>query len=427
MGGCCDEPDCNLIADFHFDTDKLPEQWDELITDGGGVNTPTSLWDDDGYVEMKVPDDADRIVRQSKEYYRARGQKMVRAQFTAVLNIDTTASTAAEGSTSRVGMFDSHDDKTVVAGDVGNAGFFFEYRVTDTTTLPSTVPTHPLYVGVRYGAITAGTDTLIRQDAFNVNDLNRNSHISISDWSKLYTFEILYNAIGFVEWAIYLDGERILLHKEQDISKTINTLPRFNMPARFEITNTDTAAAGLLHEMRQFNSSVCVDDKPIFICGIPSNTPYKIKHLSNLTTKLFTVNTMTYEPVFSFRLKEAFIREPIRLYELLYLVHKKGPFSYAIVRNANLTTGNASVWIDSGSKLEYDVTANIATDATDIVYEQFVDADCHGGIQYTPSKICVGAAPLTSDIAGNIDTFTVVIRKQSQLKMTANFGFRYVI
>ena len=431
MTGCCPDLQCALEADFHFDTDKQASQWDELVTDAtvDANPAPSSTWDDDGYIEMKVPDDGDRVVRQSKEYYRARGGKLVRAQMTAVLNIDTTASTAVSGATSRVGMFDSHDDKTAVAGDVGNAGFFFEYRVTDTTTLPATVPTHPLYVGIRYGAITAGTDTLVRQDAFNVNDLNRHSHVSITDWSKLYTFEILYNAIGYVEWAIYLDGERVLLHKEQDISKILNTLPKFIMPIRFEITNTETGGALLAHEMRQFNASVCNETGTKDSCGdLPPTSVYKIKHLTQISKLLYTIDTFDYSPVFSFRLKDAFIREPIRMYELLYLVHKRGPFAYAIVRNADLSTGTAPAWTDSGSanKLEYDIVADVATSITDIVYEQFVDADCHGGIQYNPTRICVGPAPLASDIAGNTDTFTVLIRKQSQLKMTANFSLRWV-
>lgn len=433
MTGC--DPlchDCALVADFHFDNDKMSSQWDEIVTDGtvDANPAPSSTWDDDGYIEMKVPDDTDRIIRQSKEYYRSRGQKLLRAQFTAVLNVDTTASTAAEGAISRVGMFDSHADKTAVAGDIGNAGFFFEYRVTDTTTLPATVPTHPLYVGIRYGAITAGTDTLVRQDAFNVNDLNRNSHVKISDWSKLYTFEVLYNAIGYVEWAIYLDGERILLHKEQDISRILNVLPKFIMPLRFEITNVDTGASLLAHEMRQFNASVCIcNGSTVNGCDQPPvASSYKIKHLTAITNLLYTIDTTTYAPIFSFRLKDAFIREPIRLYELLYLVHKRGPFSYAIVRNADLSTGTASIWVDTGSncKLEYDISADVAVSITDIVYEQFVDADCHGGIQYNPSKICIGPAPLASDIAGNTDTFTILVRKQSQLKITANFGLRWV-
>ena len=433
MTGCCMGPDCMLVADFHFDRDKMAYQWDELIIDNNTIDNnpaPSSIWDNNGYIEMKVPDNGDRVVRQSKEYYRARGKKLVRAQFTAVLNIDTTASTTISGATSRIGMFDNHDDKTAVVGDVGNTGFFFEYRVTDTTTLSSNIPTHPLYVGVRYGAITTGTDTLVRQDAFNVNDLNRNSHIRITDWSKLYTFEILYNAIGYVEWSIYLDGEHVLLHKEYDICKILNTLPRFTMPARFEITNTETGGSLLLHEMRQFNTSICVEaGSTVNGCEQSSLiSAYKIKQLTNLSTLLYTIDSFSYEPIFSFRLKDAFIREPVRLYELLYLVHKRGPFTYAIARNADLSTRNPSVWVDAGPdcKLEYDITADIATSITDIIYEQFVDANCHGSVQYNPSKICVGPASLTSDIAGNTDIFTILVRKQSHLKVTSNFSLRWV-
>lgn len=419
-------PESQLLADFHFDNDKMPLQWDEVATDATvDVNpAPAGTWVNDGYVSMTAPDDGDIVVRQSKEYYRAKGSKLIRAQFTTVLNVNTTASTAAEGCTSRVGMFDRHADKTVVAGDVGNSGFFFEYRVTDGTTLPSTIPTHPLYVGVRYGADDAGTDTLIRQDAFNVNDLNRSSHISIDDWSKLYTFEILYNAIGYVEWAVYLDGERIVLHREQDISSVLNILPRFNMPIRFEIENTDTGVALLTHEMRQFNATVADGlGTTVSSVQLPPSSLYNIKHLTQITQLLYTIDSTDYVPVFSFRLKDAFIRDPIRMYEIMYLITKRAPFAYAIVRNATLTTPS---WVDSGNKLEYDVTTATATDLTDIVYETFVDSSNDGGMQYHPSTIAIGPAPLVSDIAGNTDTFTVIVRKQSQFKITGYFGLRWV-
>jgi len=416
-----------LVSDFHFDNDKSVSQWDEIIDDGAGLNTPTSLWVEDGYVEMKVPDDTDRVVRQSKEYFRAKGSKMVKVQFTTALNINTVASTAVDGATSRVGVFDNHDDKTIIPGDVGNVGFFFEYRVTDTTTLGAGVPTHPLYVGIRYGPSDVGTDTLVRQDAFNINDLNRNSHLSITDWSQIYTFEIIYNSIGYVEWAVYLDGDRILLHREQNIVGILSKLPRFNMPLRVEITNNDTAVDGLLHEMRHFNSSICIEDYDGFNDSdqsISSNA-FKLKHLTDISNLVYTIDSNSYIPIFSFRLKEDFVRNPIKLYEILYLVQKYGSFSYAIVRNADLSTGNASVWVDAGADktIEYDITADIATSTTDILYEQYVDQ--YSLSNSNNSKLSVGPAILTSDIGGTADVFTLLVRKLSQAKVTVNFGLRW--
>jgi len=420
----CENKNYVLVSDFNFDTDKETTQWDEIIDDGGGVNTPTSTWLIDGYVEMKVPDVGDRIVRQTTEYYRTKGGKMTKAQFTAVLNINTIASTDVSGSISRVGVFDNHDDKTVLVGDVGNTGFFFEYRVTDTTTLGAGIPTHPLYVGIRYGTTDAGTDTLIRQDEFNINDLNRNSHLKIVDWSKIYTFEIMYNSIGFVEWAVYLDGERIVLHREQNVASILNKLPSFNAPLRVEITNSDTLSAGLLHEMRHFHSSIYIEDYDGF-GDTEQSVIYKLKHLTDISNLVYTIDSNSYIPIFSFRLKEEFVRNPIKLYEILYLVHRHGPFSYAIVKDVDLSTGNSPVWIDAGSDktIEYDITANVATSITDVLYEQYVDRNslCNRN----NSKILVGPAVLTSDIGGTAHIFTLLVRKLGQEKVTVNFGLRW--
>lgn len=107
----------------------------------------------------------------------------------------------------------------------------------------------------------------------------------------------------------------------------------------------------------------------------------------------------------------------------MYLITKRAPFSYAIVRNATLTTPS---WTDSGEKIEYDVSTSSATDLTDIVYETFVDSSNDGGMQYKQSVIPIGPAPMVSDIAGNTDTFTVVVRKQTQFKLTAFFGLRWL-
>lgn len=423
-----------MVADFSFDNNKETSQWSEIVTDAtvDANPAPTSTWVSDGYVEMLVPDDGDTVIRQSKEYFRAKGNKTIRAQFTGILNVSTTATTdpGNAGAISRVGMFDKDADKTVQVTDVGNSGFFFEYRITDGTTLGASVPTHPLYVGVRYGAETAGTDTLIRQDSFNVNDLNRLSHVSIDNWSKLYTFEIYYNAIGYVEWAIYLDGERVLLHKEQDISRVLNTIPRFNMPMRWEITNNDsTIVTGLDHEMRQFNSSVAIENGS-FVNGqaqIPLTSLYKYKHLTQITSLLYTIDSTTYVPVFSFRLKGEFIRAPLRLYEVIYLIQSSNPMSIAIIRNATLSTPSP-VWANAGtdSHLEYSNNSSTASSATDIIYEMFVDAAHAGKEDHGSTSIKIGPAPLLADIAGNADIFTVMARKQSVHKSFANFGLRWI-
>ena len=418
----------SICANFEFNNNKQTDSWDELA-----AFTATGTWNDDGYVAMATPAIDDRIVRQSKEYYMAKSYKYNTALFTAILNVETanTDNVAGEfGSTSRVGVFDDLSDKP----ETTDLGFFFEYTITDGATVTATNPLqHPLKVGVRYNS-TANTlgDTLVSQDSFNVNDLNRNTHISISEWSKIYTFEIKYNAIGHVEWAIYLDGERILLHKEQDISNIIHVLPKFNMPLRFELDNTtangntDTAVAPpVTYEMRQFHTSMICENGTTNPCNGWNAPPIMVYHLAPLTTSelIYTIDTFSYEPIFSIRLKADYIRDPIRLYEVMYLVHKRGPFIFAIIRNGTPATAS---WQDPGSayKLEYDVSSSSIGSTADCIHEEYVDAN-GGGVDHKQSKFELCLPPITSSIDGTPDEFTIVARKMSVLKVTSHWQFRW--
>lgn len=439
----------DVCANFEFNNSKMTDTWDEIVTAAGATDVAAATANDDGYVQMDVPVVGDRIIRQSKEYFSSKSYKYNTALFTAVLNINTTAAATGTSVVSRVGVFDDLNDKV----ESTDAGFFFEYRVDDQASKPyndsngnATDLDYPLFVGIRYNS-TANSlgDVLVTQQSFNVNDLNRHTHIQINDWSQLYTFEIKYNAIGHVEWAIYLDGERILLHKEQDITGIIHTLPHFVLPLRFEITNTNTDAVDAVtpttDEMRQFHTSMLCEKGSITPCTPGVNVSASdIRHLKPLTTLLYTIDSFTYLPVFSIKLNASFVRNPIRLYEILYLIHKKGPFIYALIRTSaslgtyasNLTNGGSNLtdpgdWVvGSTNRLDYNVTADAIADTTDCIYEQYVDADCHGGVQYPGTKILCSPPPIASNIAGTPDIYTLVVRKMSHLKATAHFGLRWV-
>ena len=438
-----------VCANFEFNNSKMADSWDEIVTAAGVTDVASSTANDDGYVAMDVPVVGDRIVRQSKQYFGSKSYKYNTALFTAVLNINTTAAAAGTSVVSRVGVFDDLNDKN----ESTDAGFFFEYRVDDATAQPyndadgnATDLDYPLFVGIRYNS-TANTlgDVLVTQQSFNVNDLNRHTHIQINDWSQIYTFEIKYNAIGHVEWAMYLDGERILLHKEQDITGIIHTLPHFILPLRFEIDNNNTDAVDgvtpTTDEMRQFHTSMLCEAGSTPPCTPGVNVAATdIKNLKPINSLLYTIDSFSYLPVFSVKLNASYVRMPIKLYEILYLVHKRGPFMYALIRTSassgtyatNLSNDGVSIDAASGdwvvgntSRLDYNVTADAIGDLTDCLYEQYVDADCHGGIYYQSSIIKCTPAPFASNIAGDPDFYTLVVRKMSHLKATANFDLRW--
>ena len=401
--------ECKLIADYGFELNKMSISWDELLNETG-----TSIWKKDGYIEMKVPIQNDRVVRQTKQYFKNNTGKYIKCLFTVVLNtIDDN------GYTSRIGSFDDHNDKTILPGDIGGSGFFFEY--TDNI----------LYIGIRYGTDDNGTDIILNQTNFNINNLMRLSHRSITEWTKIHTYEILYNNIGTIEWSVYLDGEKILLHKEQDITKTLHTLPRYNLPLRVEIIKNNNDNGMTIGEMRQFNTSIMFEngfiDPPTII---PNDLPpCETKHLSNISCKTFNITTNFFKPIFSIKLKDIYIRNIIKNYELLYLVKKKSAFMYIIVKNPTFT-GNSPVWTDTGTeyKLEYDITADtVDLNNLDIIFEQYVDSNCCSGTMTQDTNLkysCI--SPIISDIQGNADIITILVRKMSPSNVVLNFNFRWI-
>jgi hypothetical protein len=426
-GGPCNHS-TEIYANYEFNDDLRLDAWSEIVTTTSATNPSTSTVNDDGYVSMKTPINTNRIVRQSKEYFTAKSYKINTALFTAVLNINTVPTTALMSVVSRIGVFDDAADKTGTT----DLGFFFEYEINSRAGLPyndlngnPTSLIYPLKVGIRYNSTAnALGDTIISQQSFNINDLNRHSHIQIDEWSKLYTFEIKYNAIGYVEWSIYLDGERIPLHKENNITRIINVLPHMNLPMRFEISNKNTGAVDAtpsLDEMRQFSTSM-VSDTGFSIAAGSSGIAVpvsNVRHLSPVTSLLYTINSTTYIPIFSIRLNAAFIYEPVKLFEVIYLIHKQAPCMYAIVRNGGPTT---PTWVaGTTSRLDYDISSTTMTDTADIVYEDYIDP---GNSMH--SRINTELPAIASDIGGTPDIYTIVVRKMGTEMATANFSFRWV-
>lgn len=390
------------LLDYHsFQYNKIDTKWDEL-TSGGG----TSTWNSGGYIILNVSSQNDRVVRQTKEYYLLKGGKYKRTLFTSVLNL-----TNATGYTSRIGNFDDHTDKVV---DSGGAGLFFEY--TDNI----------LYVGIRYGTTDNGTNTLIAQDNFNVNPLNRDSNLSKIEWTKICTYEIIYNDLGFVEWSIYLDGERFILHRLQDITNVLNVLPTFSLPLRMEITKNTNDGGATVGEMRQFSNSI------FYQSGDNMDNYYnkKIRYLSPIIDTNFNITNTAYRPLFSVRLKDNFVRVPIINYELFYLTNSGGQLVVGIAKNPTFT-GSSPSWTNPNNDyyIEYDTNAgNVNVNTLDIIYEEFIDGDERTTNRFNFSRLLdnVYLQSITSDIGGTSDIITIMAKKKSNKNVSSFFNFRWI-
>lgn len=124
-----------------FDRDLM--RIDE-ITSGTGV----IALNNQSYVQMQVSANADRVVRQSKEYIPYQPGKSRLAMFTGVMIYPSTDSNV----TSRIGVFDDSSDKSVDTGDNNSNGHFFQLTGTTLSVVERSY----------------GTDTSVAQSSWNI-------------------------------------------------------------------------------------------------------------------------------------------------------------------------------------------------------------------------------------------------------------------
>ena len=258
----CDNSKILYTATYHIHKNDLYEEeilYDDDADPGpAGPNPPTSIINN-GYLEFKVHNQNDKITRQTHEYFCCPINKVKQVSITAVLNIleDST------GYTSRIGVFDDHNDKTA-NHDVGGNGYFF--------ALIDGV----LNIGIRNGTIDNGTDTLISQTNFNANTFPE------YDSNQIYIYYIEYSSIGEVYFYINTGNGIMLLHYYKD-PDTINLqITRPNLPIRYEIFKT--GVQGNNGEMRIYTAQVCCTNK-FHHC----DKPYSCSGMVHGRGKLFTI------------------------------------------------------------------------------------------------------------------------------------------
>jgi len=389
----------NLVADYNFLENKMLDNWDELLIGEGG-----SYWNYESFVEMTVPNQYDKVIRQTKLYFPQKTNQYKKCLFTVILN-----SSNIGGFISRIGNFDDHNNKTVSNNDFGGSGVFFEYK------------NNELYIGIRYGIENNGTDILINQNDFNSMILQNDDSLVING-TKIHTFEISFNTIGEIEWSIYNEGERVVLHKIRDITYILNTLPSYNLPLRLEIEKLDdTEDVGI---MKQYNTNIYYE----YDFTIETLDKYYIKNLDIISNIAFNINSSEYVPLFSIRLKDTNIRNHILLYELAFLISQSGLFSYAIIINPTFNNNQPS-WVDAGEsyKIEYDITAkSVDTNNLNIINEQYINASSSYLYNQDTNLTLNKFLPIASDINGNSDIITIVARKVGPKFVTSYFNFKWV-
>jgi hypothetical protein len=320
----------HTYREYNVNYDKNPLRLLEQL-DG----TATSVYNSNGYVDMKGIAQNDRVLRQSRFYHTINHGRHITYDFAAAFNVDNI-----NGIISRIGAFDSHDDKTV---DSGGNGLFFEFN------------TGVFYVVSRFGS-SSNTDTKIAQSNFNYDKLDgfgpSGKKIVAADFAKIYSFSIEFRFIGVsgvVRFFIYFGGAKFLLHQMEFDGITTPGIKTSNLPIRFEVTKTENNAD--VAHMIQSNAIVTSEGK--HIGQIIRATAGQTSLLSK------AVNTSSWIPLISVRLRNEFNRSTFYPFRLtLYNQANNNEIGIAIFVNP-VYTNLQPVWNANFFGLsEYDTTAD---------------------------------------------------------------------
>jgi len=371
----------STIADIKHIYDKNPNQINEKI-----IGTGVSNYRPESYIEMKVFNQNDSVIRQTKEYYIYQSGKSKSCLFTGVLNILTNTI----GFTSRIGCFDNNLDKTV---DSGGNGVFFE--LTDNI----------LYVVLRYGTINQ-TDIKIQQSQFSHDKLDGKgpSRFKLDRFNHTMIFQIDFQWLGsgIIRYFIHINGIPILLHIMENRYNTIPYMKSGDLPIRYEITKTGNNTN--IGEMRQICSAIQIES------GYNLLGFQKFENILAQTS--VSVNNSTLFPIFSIRLKSNSNRSFIKnfRFNILNTGASGNPVFVAILLNP--TFSSALTWVDkTNSIIQYSITTSNITNLANIeyVYQDYIQGNTNR-TSYNDALTEIHT-PLTSSIEGTSDILSVCVAK----------------
>lgn len=384
------------LADIKHIYDKNPNQVEELVIGSG-----SSVFNNDSFVEMKVYNQNDKVIRQSKQYYIYQSGKSKSCLFTGVLN--TLINTI--GFTSRIGCFDDHNNKTV---DSGGNGVFFE--LTDNI----------FYAVLRYGSINQ-TDIKIPQSEFSHDKLDGNGpsklKLNTFNFTMIYQIDFQWLGSGIIRYFIHFQGVPILLHI---IPNTFNNKPYMksgDLPIRYEIQkNNNNLHIG---EMRHICSTVQIESN-YNLLGIP-----KVEPILALTT--IPVISSVLKPIFSIKLKDNCVRSFIKSFRfnIINLGNAGKPVYVTILLNP--TFNSSLTWVNKiNSIIQYSITNSTITNLSTVehVYDDYIEGSTNRA-SYNDSLTEL-YTPLTSSISGISSIFSVCVANISDMNVNINASFNWL-
>jgi hypothetical protein len=371
------------IADIKHIYDKNPNQIEEKI-----INTGTSTFNLNSYISMKVYNQNDSVIRQSKEYYIYQSGKSKSCLFTGILNMLTNTT----GFVSRIGCFDNHYDKTV---DSGGNGVFFE------------LSNNIFYVVLRYGS-TNQTDVKVPQSQFSHDKLDGTgpSKFKINRFDQTMIFQIDFQWLGsgIIRFFIHINGIPVLLHIFENRYLQQPYMKSGDLPIRYEITKTGNNAN--IGEMRHICSAVQIESG-YNLLGFQ-------KCESILAQTPISVNTGILFPIFSIRLKSNYNRSFIKNFRFNIINTGSAGNSVYVALLLNPTFSGALTWVDkSNSIIQYSTTNRAITNLSTVeyLYTDYIQGQTNR-TSYNDALTEIHT-PLSSSISGISDIFTVCVAKVS--------------
>lgn len=362
-----------------FDSGKREEFWDEDLT---GTGTSTHL-PNERAVEMVLAGTADKLVRQTREYfvYRAGQSQLV---FCTFVMANTGVNEFLE-----VGYFDDDD------------GIFFRSN-------------GGLHFVLRSSTSGSPVDTAVAQAAWSLDPLNGTGPSGITlDVTKtqILVIDFQWLGVGRVRVGFDIDGMIVYCHEFLNANTTQTTvyMKTPKLPVRYQARSTGALSVPPA-SMKQICSTVIReggDDEPNVESEARSNADV-------------TVGT-AWETVLGLRVKSTNLRATLRLVEVQLYVTSTGAIEYQTVLNPAYT--GTPTWKSAGafraaefSRSNLAVTVDGDGDVTTgcvLALGGYADGGSTAQSVAPTSSLVGTIIPITADIGGTRDEVWVMARALS--------------
>jgi hypothetical protein len=249
----------------------------------------------------------------------------------------------------RVGLFDSND------------GVFFENDGTYN------------YFVIRSGS--TGVEERVRQDAWNVDQLNGTGPVTnpsgitlYPDRTQIMFADVEWLGVGSVRVGFVINGAYVICHQFNHANQTGNTkvyMTTATLPIRYEITNTGTTSGNSM--MTQICSSV-ISEGGFQLSG--SGNPRAASHLIGTPVRL--PNDVSFKPVISIRLKSTNLNAVVIPINYSLIPVAGSMFQYRVYKKA-ITSGGTWTSSAADSSVEYNL-APTALVSGDIAEQTFLNS-----------------------------------------------------